>query len=149
MDNVVWHPTQPIIIGILDWELSTLGNPRTDLANMLQPLLVPFSSGNAVHSILIGLNGAPAAEGSPSEERLLRRYCRLMGREYPLEGWEFSKVFGLFRNTVIQQGVAARVATGQASSSFAHLVGNLFLQTMATTMEIVDKLDSKARKSKL
>ncbi|KAJ1990706.1 hypothetical protein GGI25_001032 [Coemansia spiralis] len=145
MDNVVWHPQEPAIIGILDWELSTLGNPRTDLANMLQPLLVPFASGD----ILQGLRGAPAEECAPSEAHLLGRYCSLMGRRYPLDGWEYAKVFGLFRNAVIQQGVAARVAKGQASSSFAHLVGKVFPKTMAMAMEIVDTLDAQARRSKL
>ncbi|KAJ2846247.1 hypothetical protein GGI22_006304, partial [Coemansia erecta] len=51
----------------------------------------------------------------------------------------FAKVFGLFRNAVIQQGVAARVAKGQASSSFAHLVAKVFPQTMNLAMAIVDK----------
>ncbi|KAJ2867336.1 hypothetical protein GGI22_001079, partial [Coemansia erecta] len=62
MDNVVWHPTQPKIIGILDWELSTLGNPRTDLANLLQPLLVPFFG---TGDIWQGLQGAPSSECAP------------------------------------------------------------------------------------
>ncbi|KAJ2539386.1 hypothetical protein EV175_006352, partial [Coemansia sp. RSA 1933] len=146
MDNVVWHPTQPKIIGILDWELSTLGNPRTDLANMLQPLLVPFFGSGGIWK---GLQGAPSSECAPQEDVLLDRYCRLMGRRYPLDGWEFAKVFGLFRNAVIQQGVAARVAKGQASSSFAHLVAKVFPQTMSLAMSIVDKNEAQSRKSKL
>ncbi|KAJ2008744.1 hypothetical protein GGI04_001015 [Coemansia thaxteri] len=150
MDNVVWHPTKVRIIGILDWELSTLGNPRSDLANLLQPLLATFNADNTVVA-LGGLKNAPSAECAPTEEHLLKRYCRAMGRPYPMHGWEYAKVFGLFRNAVVQQGVAARVAKGQASSSFAHLVGTLFPKTMELAMEIVDGLDAAnaIRKSKL
>ncbi|KAJ2777632.1 hypothetical protein GGI15_004443 [Coemansia interrupta] len=149
MDNVVWDPVEPRIIGILDWELSTLGNPRTDLANMLQPLLIPYADAQAQSSVLVGLKNAPSEEGAPDEERLLQRYCRLMGRKYPLDGWEYAKVFGLFRNAVVMQGVAARVAKGQASSSFAHLVAKVFPQCMAMAMDIVDRLEAQSRKSKL
>ncbi|KAJ2302729.1 hypothetical protein IWW55_003279, partial [Coemansia sp. RSA 2706] len=143
MDNVVWDAREPRIIGVLDWELSTLGNPRTDLANLLQPLLVPYHVNFERGGVLQGLRDAPAEENVPAEGELLRRYCRNMGREYPMAGWEYAKVFGLFRNAVIQQGVAARVARGQASSAFAHLVGEVFPRTMDMAMAIVDQIEAR------
>ncbi|KAJ2320663.1 hypothetical protein IWW52_001235, partial [Coemansia sp. RSA 2704] len=143
MDNVVWDAREPRIIGVLDWELSTLGNPRTDLANLLQPLLVPYHVNFERGGVLQGLRDAPAEENVPAEGELLRRYCGNMGREYPMAGWEYAKVFGLFRNAVIQQGVAARVARGQASSAFAHLVGEVFPRTMDMAMAIVDQIEAR------
>ncbi|KAJ1949539.1 hypothetical protein FBU59_001099 [Linderina macrospora] len=144
MDNVMWHKTRPEIVGILDWELSTLGNPRTDLANLLQPLLTPYNTPGPFK----GLKDAPASEFPPNEQELLKQYCREIGRPFPLVGWDYAVVFGLFRNAVIMQGVAARVAKGQASSGFASIVAKQFPVVMALAMSVADGT-SRAKQSKL
>jgi aminoglycoside phosphotransferase (APT) family kinase protein len=113
LDNVVFHPTQPRILAVLDWELSTLGDPLADFAYHCMRWRLPAPG---------GLAGADLqALGIPSEAEYLRRYLERTGDGAALSAadWGYYLVFNMFRLVGILQGVAHRALQGNASSAQA------------------------------
>lgn len=113
IDNLVFHPTEARVIGVLDWELSTLGDPLADFAYHCMRWHLPPPQGLAGADI--------AALGIPSEAPYLRRYLDRVGasREPSADEWTYHLVFNMFRLVGILQGVAARALQGNASSAQA------------------------------
>ena len=114
LDNVVVHADRPEILGVLDWELSTIGHPLGDFTYHLMAWQMPdIGIGSA------GLKDKPlAALGIPEEDDYVARYCERTGRA-GIPDREFYAAYNFFRLAAILQGIAGRVRDGTAASAHA------------------------------
>jgi len=119
LDNAIYHPSEPKILAVLDWELSTLGDPLADFAYHCMSWHIPPGQ-------FRGIGGLDLQSlGIPSEQEYVASYCKRTGRSgIDQSHWDFYLAYNLFRIAAILQGILKRVVEGTAASAHAGDAGS-------------------------
>lgn len=118
----MFHPTEPKIIAVLDWELCTIGHPLSDLAYILIGYYRP--------------NFKPLP-GQPTLQEAQQIYCEAVGRPWPIPGFDFAIAFSNFRSAIIAQGIASRYYQKQTANPLAKQVAETWQASNMETLRLM------------
>ena len=119
LDNTIFHPSEPKILAVLDWELSTLGDPLADFAYHCMSWHIPPGQFRGIAGLDL------ASLGIPSEAEYVGKYCeRTKRKSIDPSHWDFYMAYNLFRIAAILQGILKRVVDGTAASAHARDAGS-------------------------
>ncbi|MDE2464006.1 MAG: phosphotransferase family protein [Alphaproteobacteria bacterium] len=116
LDNMILHPTEPKVLAVLDWELSTIGDPMADFTYHLMQWQMPPGGGTAGTTTLVGSD--LKSLGIPTLEAYTAQYCARTGRD-TIPNMDYYAAYNFFRLAGILQGIVGRVRDGTAANANA------------------------------